>query len=149
MKQKEIKELEQIKTISSPDLIVLKTKFFGIKKNWKLSKLSLGKMFKLSEKYIQLKYEKLEDIEPENQLASQIESVKNNAKICADIMAIAVDSWLPKWYLKKHFLKNVNSRELKNFAQIILKQSDYGNFMLSIVLMNGNRITKPKDAVED
>ena len=76
-------------------------------------------------------------------LASQYQSVRNNAKLSAMAMAVCFTDY--KWFrpiLTRHFLKNIEPIELLNFSTKMIAQADYKNFTLSIALMNSNRVTK-------
>ncbi|MFP3835355.1 hypothetical protein [Chryseobacterium sp. SIMBA_028] len=120
------------------------TTFLGKKRIWNIGKLSMGKMLRLSKVFIQIKVdeESLSNTDLSVQLPAQYEAVRNNAHLCASAVAIAVESKLPKWFLKWHFLNSLNSEEIMNFSLELLKFSNYQNFMTSTVLMNGNRPTK-------
>ena len=138
MKQKEQSEI---------DLLLgkgfeINTVLFGRLKKWRTKKMCLGRLIELSDVFVKMKG----DDEAESNLdfiANQYVSVKNNAKLSARAMAICVTDkrWL-RPFLVRHFLKNISSAELLDFAQKLLNQADYKNFILSIVLMNANRVTK-------
>lgn len=122
------------------------TKIFGKKKVWNIGKIPMGKMLKLAKIFIQIKVDE-EAISSEDisiQIPAQYEAVRNNAELCAKAIAVSVDSWIPKWILKWHFLNSLNSQEVKDLSFELLKFSDYQNFMISMALMNGNRPTKAK-----
>ena len=123
----------------------IQTVLFGRPKIWRTKKMTLGRLIELSEIYITISvnesiYEKTDFHEI---VAEQYISVNKDAKKAAQALAIAVTDhkWL-RPFLVRHFLKNINAAELLVFATKLLKQGDYQNFILSIGLMNGNRITK-------
>lgn len=120
------------------------TVFFGKKKVWNIGKLSMGKMLRISKLSIKIKVdeEALSNSDLSIQLPAQYEAVRDNASLLAETVAIAVESKLPKWFLKWHFLNSLNSEEIMKFSLELLKFSNYQNFMTSTVLMNGNRPTK-------
>ena len=120
------------------------TVFLGRKKTWNIGKLSMGKMLRISKISIKIKVdeEALSNSDLSVQLPAQYEAVRDNAKLLAEAVAIAVESKLPKYILKWHFLNSLNSKEIMDFALELLKFSNYQNFMTSTVLMNGNRPTK-------
>lgn len=120
------------------------TLFLGRKINWTIGKITLGKMFKLSDVFIKMKVdeEALTNSDLSIQIPAQYQSVRDNAKLCAEAVAIAVESNIPKWILKRHFLNSLDANEISKFAIELLKFSNYQNFMTSTVLMNGNRPTK-------
>lgn len=127
-----------------------KTKFFGKEIEWTIGKIPIGKMLKLSKIFIQIKVDE-EAISSEDlriQFPAQYEAVRNNAELCVTAVSEAVESKLPKWLIKWHFLNTLNSEEIKDIAFQLLKFSDYQNFMTSMVLMNGNRPTKAKPIEE-
>jgi len=120
------------------------TLLFGKKREWRIGKLSMGKMLKIAAISIKIKVdeEALSNSDLSVQLPAQYEAVRDNAELLAEAVAIAVESKLPKWLLKWHFLNSLNSEEIMKFSLELLKFSNYQNFMTSTVLMNGNRPTK-------
>ncbi|WP_062699388.1 hypothetical protein [Chryseobacterium indologenes] len=120
------------------------TNFFGKKKTWNIGKLSMGKMLRLSKISIKIKVdeEALSNADLSIQLPAQYEAVRDNAGLLAEAVSVAVESKLPKWFLKWHFLNSLNSKDIMDFSLELLKFSNYQNFMTSTVLMNGNRPTK-------
>ena len=139
----ENKEQEEI------DLLIGKgfqfeTSFFGRKLNWNIGKITLGKMFQLSDVFIKIKVdeESVYSTDMSVQIPAQYQSVRDNAKLCAEAVAIAVESKLPRCFLKWHFFNSLDATETSKFALELLKFSNYQNFMTSTVLMNGNRPTK-------
>lgn len=120
------------------------TIFLGKKRSWNIGKLSMGKMLRISAISIKIKVdeEALSNADLSVQLPAQYEAVRDNAGLLAEAVAVAVESKLPKWFLKWHFLNSLNSKEIMDFSLELLKFSNYQNFMTSIILMNGNRPTK-------
>ncbi|WP_213279324.1 hypothetical protein [Chryseobacterium indologenes] len=120
------------------------TLLFGKKREWRIGRLSMGKMLKIAAISIKIKVdeEALSNSDLSVQLPAQYEAVRDNAELLAEAVAIAVESKLPKWLLKWHFLNSLNSEEIMKFSLELLKFSNYQNFMTSTVLMNGNRPTK-------
>lgn len=120
------------------------TSLFGKKIVWKIGKITIGKMFRLSKIFIQIKVDEdsIGNADLSIQIPAQYEAVRVNAKLCAEVIAEAVESKFPKWFLRWHFLNSLNSKEVVDFAFELLKFSDYQNFITSMALMNGNRPTK-------
>lgn len=123
----------------------IKTQFLGKPITWRTKKMCLGRLIELSDVYLKMQ---IDDsiFETENfkdVIAEQYQAVHKNGRNCAKVIAISVTDkkWLRPW-LVRHFLKNINASELLNIAKNLLSQGDYQNFILSIGLMNGNRITK-------
>ncbi len=125
----------------------IETSLFGKPKIWVTKKVVLTRLIRFAN--VQLKMildeKALESDDFRDVLAEQFKSVKKNTKNASTLIALSVTNkrWLVP-FLAKHFRDNLNSSELLDFAQKLLKQSDYQSFMTSIVLMNGNRITKPE-----
>lgn len=121
-----------------------KTEWFGKEKVWHIGKITMAKMLKLAAISIKIKVdeEALSNSDLSVQLPAQYEAVRDNAGLLAEAVSIAVESKLPKWLLRWHFLNSLNSKEIMDFSLELLKFSNYQNFMTSTVLMNGNRPTK-------
>lgn len=143
MKSKELKEARLLLQRSET---VLTTRFLWMTINWKLSKMTLGKMLKLAEIYasITIDEEAVQSEDSGEQLAAMYKSVKDNARLAAKVLSIGVDSWIPKRILRWYFLKSVDPVQLQQFTVNVLQTSNFANFTTSIFLMNGSRITKPK-----
>lgn len=130
------------------------TILFGKKRKWSTGKMTLGKMLKLSQVFIKMKVDESEisNQDLSIQIPAQYELVRNNAKLAIEAVYMAIESEFPKWIkalklitkplIKKHLLNSLNSEELAKFTLELLKNSDYQNFIISTVLMNGNRPTK-------
>lgn len=103
-------------------------------------------MLKLTKVYLKMEIneEQLKDEDLAKQLDAQYNAVLKNAKHCAKAVAIAVDSKIPVFILKRHFLWNLNSKQLQEFTMKTLKESNFVNFTGSISLMGMTRMTKPK-----
>jgi len=124
----------------------IKTKFFGKEINWQTKKMSLSRLVDLSDVYIKMQVDEnaMYSNDIGDVIAEQFKSVKMNAKKAAEALAIAVsDGFFTRKLIAWHFLRNINPKELKEYTEKLIKQSDYQNFTVSIILMNGNRITKP------
>ena len=120
-------------------------KIMGIKKTFKCKKLSMGRLLELSEVFITMDFdeEALQSNDFQAQIASQYQSVANNARKTAKAVSICMtDNKFFRWILQRQLLKNYEPSDLLKFAQNLLKTADYGNFIVSIALMNGNRPTK-------
>lgn len=166
----ENKEQEEINLLTGNGF-QFETTFFGRKIQWNIGKITLGKMFQLSDVFIKMKVdeESVYSTDLSVQIPAQYQSVRDNAKLCAEAVAIAVEDqyWevlpksTPKWvpeFIKKrikkvsekipldvltdHFFNSLDATETSKFALELLKFSNYQNFMTSTVLMNGNRPTK-------
>ena len=125
----------------------IKTKLFGRKRIWTTKKMSLKRLIDLSDVYIKMQVDedKLYSEKLADTISEQFISVKKNGKRMAQILAIATSSnFLMRWFLTYHFLRFINPSELREYVEKLLKQGDYQNFITSIVLTNGNRITKPQ-----
>lgn len=140
------KELKEVKLLLQKSETVLTTRFLWMNINWKLSKMTLGRMLKLAEVYtsIMVDEDAVKSEDSGEQLAAMYKSVKDNAKLAAKVLSIGVDSWIPKRILRWYFLKSVDPSQLQQFTLKILQTSNFANFTTSIFLMNGSRITKPK-----
>lgn len=124
----------------------IKTKFLGKEINWQTKKMSLSRLVDLSDVYIKMQVDEnaMYSNDIGDVIAEQFKSVKMNAKKAAEALAIAVsDGFFIRKLVAWHFLRNINPKELKEYTEKLIKQSDYQNFTVSIILMNGNRITKP------
>lgn len=140
---KEIKETDLL--LGIPE-VVLETHFFGFRIKWKMAKMTLGRMLQLSRVYakIQIDEEALESEDIGVQMKAQYLSVKDNTELAVKVLAISVESRWPKWILKRHFIRSIDSIELQKFTYKVLQNSNFANFTMSIFLMNGSRIMKPK-----
>lgn len=116
------------------------TVLFGKPKMWRTKKMTLGRLIEISK--IALKIT-TKDIS-ENPISGFYNSVLDNAKFCAEVMATSVtDNKILRYFLTRHFLKNISAKELLDFANKRFQQSDYQNFIISTELMKADRITKP------
>lgn len=108
--------------------------------------MSLSRLVDLSDVYIKMQVDEnaMYSNDIGDVIAEQFKSVKMNAKKAAEALAIAVSNgFFTRKLVAWHFLRNINPKELKEYTEKLIKQSDYQNFTVSIILMNGNRITKP------
>lgn len=139
-------ESKEISLLLEEKETVLRTRFLGIPINWKIGKMTLRKMLKLAKLYqkMQIDEEAIESEDTGRQLAASYNSVVDNAKLATKVIAIAVDSRIPNWILRHHFLRSIDSFQLKHFTYSILEASNFANFTMSIFLMNGSRVSKPK-----
>lgn len=129
----------------------IKTKLFGKDIFWKVGKIPMGIMdyqsllfFKLKSHQDQIQEDNFQEV-----LNLQYNSVADNAKICAEIIAITIlgKPWKIKlftWWLKRHLYWNIDSKELLDFTQKILNKNDYQSFTTSIVLLSATRVTNPE-----
>ncbi|QNS40186.1 hypothetical protein H0S70_07170 [Chryseobacterium manosquense] len=120
-------------------------KIMGIKKTFRCKKLSMGRLLELSEVFITMNFdeEALQSNDFQAQIASQYQSVANNAKKTAKAVSICMtDNYFVRKFLQYYIMKKYTPKDLLEFAQNLLKTADYGNFIASIALMNGNRPTK-------
>lgn len=120
-------------------------KFCGIKKVFRCKKLSMGRLLELSNIFIKMDLDEsaLSSNDIQEQIASQYQSVAKNAKKTVKVVAICVtDNPILRKFLEYYLLKNYTPKNLLDFARNLLKTADYGNFIASIALMNGNRPTK-------
>ncbi|MDY3444901.1 hypothetical protein V2H21_01260 [Riemerella anatipestifer] len=119
--------------------------FFGKKRKFQAKKMALGRMLRLSKIFItmELNDEALNSKDFQEQLSAQYQAVLQNARKVAKVIAVCVtDNKLLSWWIQRQVLKSYTSKEILNFAQTLLKEADYANFILSIALLNGNRPTK-------
>ena len=123
------------------------TTFFGKEKVWRTKKMSLSRLLDLSNVYVKIEVNEdvLDSGTMKEFITENYNSVRKNAKKAAYAIAISVsDSSIVRFFLAKHFLRSLDNQELNEIAQKLFKQADYQNFMHSITLMNGSRITKPQ-----
>lgn len=125
---------------------VFTTKHNGKEKTFRTKPMTLKRLLDLSDLYIKMKVD--EDLINKGDMADFIaenyRSVNQNAKKAAKSIAISVsDNLVKRFFLSRYFMKAITPTELKEISDAIFKQSDYKNFMISIALMNGGRITKP------
>lgn len=123
------------------------TKIFGKVITWSTKKMSLSRLVDLSDVYIKMQVNEasLYSDDIGDVISEQFRSVKLNAKRAAEALAIAVsDGFFRRKLIAWHFMNNITPEELRNYTERLIKQSDYQNFTVSIILMNGNRITKPQ-----
>lgn len=145
--QKQIESEQKELNLLRSKGFTIETQLFGKPKIWRTKKMTLQRLIDLSNIYIKMhiNQEALEGKDMGDMIAEQFNSVLKNAKKASKVLAIAVaDGYWKRKFLAYHFLKNINPKELFEFTEKLIKQSDYQSFMTSIILMNGNRITKPQ-----
>lgn len=124
---------------------------WGKPKIYKAKKMTLGRLFKLSKIFITMDFDEnaFNSKNLQEQLASQYHSILNNLDKVTKVVATCVtDNKWESWWIQRQVKKHYTPKDIQAFAQTLLKESDYANFMLSIALMNGNRPTKAKP-IED
>lgn len=117
----------------------------GIKKTFRCKKLTMGRLLELSNVFITMDFDEaaLQSEDFQEHIASQYQSVSKNAKKTVKAVSMCMtDNPLYRRFLQYYLLKNYTPADLLAFAQNLLKTADYGNFIASIALMNGNRPTK-------
>lgn len=105
----------------------------------------MGRLLELSNVFITMDLDEdaLNSNDFQEQISSQYQSVAKNAKKTVKVVAMCVtDNLIYRKFLQYYLLKNHTPKDLLGFAQNLLKTADYGNFISSIALMNGNRPTK-------
>lgn len=120
-------------------------KIFGFKKVFRCKKLTMGRLLLLSDVFITMDFDEsaMASDDFQEQLAAQYQSVSKNAKKTVKAISICMtDNPIYRKLLQRQLLKEYEPADLLKFAQNLLKTADYGNFIASIALMNGNRPTK-------
>lgn len=105
----------------------------------------MGRLLELSNVFITMEFDEaaLQSEDFQEHIASQYQSVSKNAKKTVKAVSMCMtDNPLYRRFLQHYLLKNYTPADLLAFAQNLLKTADYGNFIASIALMNGNRPTK-------
>lgn len=123
----------------------IKVKILGFDKVFRCRKLSMGVMLELSNIFIKMELDEsaLSSNDFQEQIAMQYQAVVKNAEKLAQVVAVCVTKNPIKRYLiKRAVMSQYTPKDIMEFAQNLLKESDYANFMTSIALMNGNRPTK-------
>jgi hypothetical protein len=129
----------------------IQTKLFGKTKIWNTKPFTLKRLLELSNVYIKMdvKEQELTSDDLQTRIAEQYIAVNKNAYKCAEIISICVtDNCFVRLFLKHHFLKQITATQLKDFTMKLLSHSDYQSFITSIILLNGNRVTKPTAVVD-
>lgn len=139
-------ENKEINLLLGKREILISTMFLGRKKDWKLGKLSLHRLLKLTESYAKIKVdeEALINSDISVQLSSSYEAVLLNARLCSRIIADAIHSRVPKFMLRYHLSRNIDSVQLQSIASKVLQESNLANFTTSITLMSMMKTTKPR-----
>ncbi|WP_079242591.1 hypothetical protein [Chryseobacterium indologenes] len=146
--EKIIAEEKELKVANQIGFTV-KTSFWGKEIAWKVKKIPLKVMFAQSYRFFKLKVsQEKQENDFQEILNSQFNSVADNAKICAEIIAITIlgtkwNNWLFRKLLTEHIFNNINSRELLEFTQNVLALNDYQSFTISTTLLSAVRVTNP------
>lgn len=146
MDKLKILEGNELDLLNGKNGIEIETVFFGKKKKWRATYFPLGLMDVQSELYhkLELDYE-------QKHLPSFIgTSVKKNAKLCAEIIAVTMlgKRWkifLFRKILKQHFLWQVDSQALLDFTNKLIQVSNYKGFITSIGSISVMRTTSPEN----
>ena len=144
MKKDELLEQEEINLLLDKG-IEIKTNLDGVEKSHFTKKMTLKRLLELSDVYIKMQIDDIALMESDNSFITEaILIINKNAKLAAKVLAISCeDDDEERVILADYFLKTIDSKELLDITQKILKKSNYQDFISSIILMNGNRITKP------
>lgn len=135
--------------VKTPITSVLRI-FGGKFRIWRVKFMPLGLMDLQTDLFLQLQADE-EKIYTNDLVVRNNEimnSVKDNAKLCAEIVAITIlrKKWRIKLFRKlfsNYLYWRVNSKELYDFTLKIYKMNDYQNFMTSIILLKAKRTTRP------
>lgn len=156
MNKQYLQERNELDLLNGKNGLAIETRLFGKRKIWKATFFPLGLMDRQSQLYHRLKLDKgfYDNTAPVTNVVAK--AVRDNAKICAEIIAITVlgKPWkifLFKWCMKRHFLWQVDSGRLLAFTNDLFKANRYTDFMTSIALMSVSKTTTPTkaDAIED
>lgn len=144
MKTEELLEQEEINLLLDKG-IEIKTNLDGVEKSHFTKKMTLKRLLELSDVYIKMQIDDVALMESDNSFITEaILVINKNAKLASKVLAISCeDDEDERVILADYFLKTIDSKELLDITQKILKKSNYQDFISSIILMNGNRITKP------
>ncbi|WP_284464902.1 hypothetical protein [Chryseobacterium sp.] len=147
--EKIIAEEKELKVLNNTGFAV-KTIFWGKEMTWIVKKIPLRVMFAQSYRFFKLKVsqDKTENEDFQEILNSQFNSVIDNSKLCAEIIAITIlgtkwNNWIFRKILTEHLFSNINSRELLEFTQNVLSMNDYQSFTISTTLLSAVRVTNP------
>ena len=147
--EKIIAEEKELKVLNEFAFDV-KTKIFGKKITWKVNKVPLAIMFRQSQLFFRLKthQDRMQSNDISEILNAQFNSVADNAKLCAEIIAVTIlgSRWkirLFKKLLTEHLYENIDSKDLLEFTQNVLALNDYQSFMTSTTLLSAVRVTNP------
>lgn len=105
----------------------------------------MGRLLQLSDVFITMDFDEkaISSDDFQDQIAAQYQAVSKNARKTAQAVSICMsDNKIFRYLIQEQLLKNYTPADLLTFAQNLLKTADYGNFIASIALMNGNRPTK-------
>lgn len=132
-------------------------RIFGKKtRSWRVKRLPLGLMDIQTDLFFQLQVNesRLYSDDPENRNNEIMNSVKDNAQLCAEIIAVSilgekVKIKLFKKIFAKYLLWRINSKEMFEFTAKLFKMNDFQNFTTSIILLKAKRTTAPLQVVEE
>lgn len=144
------KERKEIDLLLGNEEVILTTYILGFRKNWRLGNMHLAKMAKLSKIYsqIEVNQENLDNEDLSIQYSELNQSMLHNSSLAGDILATAFDTRLPKWFVKWHLMRNVDSIKFQEVVNTVLKESNLANFTIPIILLQTTRMTKPKIVAE-
>lgn len=131
---------------------ILKSIFRKKTRVFKMQQLYLGTLIILADKYLKLNIDEDQDDNATNPARL---APRQNAQLLAEILAIAVlnSKWKIKLFsgiLSKYFLWRVTPQQLLSLTLVIHNLSNTQDFLYSIRLSKGSRITKPKaDLIEE
>lgn len=125
--------------------------FLGRKKKWHVKPLRLGALDEISSVLLKMKLN--EDELQENPLGQYKHVIKDNATLCAEVVAVSVlgKKWrirLFKKALTSYFKWNLTPSQIATYYLKIITMADMGNFINSIRLMSGATTTKPNQIEE-
>lgn len=123
----------------------VKIKFLWWSKTFQTKPMVMGRMLEMANEFIKMKVdeEALSSKNISDQLSAQYTAVIANAKRVANVIAICLsDNKLYRKLIARQVLKTFTSADLLQFTQTMIKACDYGAFIASTALMNGNRPTK-------
>lgn len=123
----------------------IKVRILGKDRIFHCRKLSMGVMLELANIFIKMELDEnaLSSQDFQNQIAMQYQAVVKNTEKLAQVVAVCVaKNPIKRYFIKRAVMKQYTPKDIVEFAQNLLKESDYANFITSIALMNGNRPTK-------
>ncbi|WP_312900189.1 hypothetical protein [Chryseobacterium taichungense] len=147
--EKLVAEEKELKILNEVGFDV-KTRLFGKERIWKVKKVPLAVMFRQSHLFFKLKtyQDQMQGEDVTVILNAQFNSVADNAKLCAEIIAVTIlgNRWKIKLFkriLTEHLYENIDSKDLLEFTQNVLSLNDYQSFMTSTTLLSAVRVTNP------
>lgn len=155
MNKKELEE-QELELRNGLNGITITTKLFGFLIRWKAHFFPIGLMDKQSLIFHKMTLDPAiyTAVDTKDIISLQHKTVVDNAKLCAEVMAITIlggrgwKYWLFKRWLTNHFYWNISSQQLLHFANELYRMNDYKGFITSMALMSVK--TSPKaTAIED